>query len=104
MDRFEIGDLRCCYGALLSERQNEMLRLHFDDDMSYGELSEMFGITRQAAFDAVKKGSAFLEKFEQQLGFCERDAKILSLLEEIDQNADADTKQLTQSIKKLLED
>ena len=34
MDRFEISLLRNYYGALLTQRQNEMLVMHYDEDLS----------------------------------------------------------------------
>ncbi|MEG2540912.1 MAG: hypothetical protein RSB59_03970 [Clostridia bacterium] len=82
MDRYSISDLRIYYGALLSDRQNEMLKLHYDEDISFGELSEMFGISRQAAFDAVKKGENALIGYEEKLNLMERDSNILSLLQQ----------------------
>ncbi|MEG1529173.1 MAG: hypothetical protein RR405_02365 [Clostridia bacterium] len=82
MDRYSISDLRIYYGALLSDRQNEMLKLHYDEDISFGELSEMFGISRQAAFDAVKKGENALIGYEEKLKLVERDSNILSLLQQ----------------------
>ena len=32
MDRFEISVLRGYYGALLTQRQNDMLVMHYDED------------------------------------------------------------------------
>lgn len=38
MDRFEISTLRAYYGALITEKQNEFLRLHYDEDISSANL------------------------------------------------------------------
>lgn len=85
MDRFEIGTLRVYYGALLTERQNELLRLHYDEDISLGELAELFSVSRQAVLDGIKRGENALLAFEGKLGLAKRDglaAKKLSYAEE----------------------
>lgn len=76
MDRFDIGNLRSYYGKLLTEKQNEMIELHYDEDISFGELAEMFNVSRQAVFDAVKKGLNTLKDYESKLGLIARDIKI----------------------------
>lgn len=80
MDRFEISTLRSYYGALLTPRQNEMLRLHFDEDISYGELSELFGISRQAVLDSVKRGGDALQEYESKLGIAAKESRIADAL------------------------
>lgn len=80
MDRFLIAELRAYYGALLTPRQNDMLRLRYDEDLSFGEIAERFGISRQAVLDGINKGSARLEEIDAALGFVARDEKIKQLL------------------------
>ena len=46
MDRFEISDLRSYYGALLTNKQDDMLRMRYDEDMSFGEIAEALGVSR----------------------------------------------------------
>lgn len=81
MDRYEIGTLRSYYGLLLTERQNEMLRLHYDEDISYGELSEMFGVSRQAVLDSIKRGEKTLTQFEEKLRLAYRENALLAKLD-----------------------
>lgn len=83
MDRYTTSTLRAYYGNLLTDRQNEIVRLHFDEDISYGELAEMFNISRQAAYDAVKKGGELLASYEEKLHLVERDCVLHSLLDDI---------------------
>lgn len=80
MDRFEISTLRVYYGALLTERQNELLRLHYDEDISLGELAEMFSVSRQAVLDGIKRGESALTEFEGKLGLARRDGRAAKLL------------------------
>ena len=80
MDRFEIGTLRAYYGALITEKQNEWLRLHYDEDISLGELAEMYSVSRQAVLDGIKRGEKALRDFESKLGLAGRGRKVLRLL------------------------
>ena len=108
MDRFEISTLRSYYGSLLTEKQNEMLRLHYDEDISFGELSEMYKISRQAVLDSIKRGEKALEEMEKALKLREHSENINVLINKA-QNA-LDTKDLAQvqeilnSLKSIMEE
>lgn len=66
MDRFEISTLRSYYGALLTQRQNDMLVMHYDEDLSFGEIANIVGISRQAVLDGINKGEKHLCEYEQK--------------------------------------
>lgn len=89
MDRFEISTLRSYYGALLTERQNDMLRLRYDDDLSFGEIADIMGVSRQAVLDGVNKGERHLAEIDSALGFVARDAKIRQLLSKLSSDGEA---------------
>ena len=52
----EMGYLLDFYGEVLTQKQREMLRQYYNDDLSLSEIGENFGITRQGARDAIKHG------------------------------------------------
>ena len=58
----EMGYLLDFYGEVLTEKQREMLRQYYNDDLSLSEIGENFGITRQGARDAIKHGETTLRK------------------------------------------
>ena len=60
------------YGELLNEHQKEVYSAAVFDDMSYTELAEEFDVSRQAAFDLVKRIEKKLESFEERLGLVGR--------------------------------
>ncbi|MCX8038454.1 MAG: DNA-binding protein [Candidatus Sumerlaeia bacterium] len=66
--RVRIAQLLQVYGALLTERQREFVRLHHDKDLSFGEIAAEFKISRQAVHDAVKQAEAAMENYEAGLG------------------------------------
>ncbi len=55
------------YEALLATSQREALTMYLRFDLSLGEIAQEKGISRAAAFDAVKKGIGKLESFESNL-------------------------------------
>ena len=67
-DRVRLATLLSEYGALLTDRQREMLRLYVEMDMSLNEVAEEFGVTRQAVLDAVRHGADSLQKYEDAVG------------------------------------
>ena len=64
----EISLLLEFYGALLTERQRELIDLYYNDDLSLAEISELTGITRQGARDGIKKAEGILLDLEEKLG------------------------------------
>ncbi len=60
------------YGELLNEHQKEVYSAAVFDDMSYTELAEEFNVSRQAAFDLVKRIQKKLEGYESRLGLVGR--------------------------------
>jgi hypothetical protein len=76
MDRTLTGRLRAvrlsdAYGRLLTQRQQRLLHLYFHDDLSFGEIAERFAVTRQAVYDALRRATNELERFESLLGLVE---------------------------------
>ena len=69
MDVFVLLDI---YGALLTDRQREMLAMYYDEDFSLSEIAENLSISRQAAMDSIKRGEARLREYEQRLGMRRR--------------------------------
>ena len=55
------------YGALLTEKQQECLRMHLFEDFSLSEIGEELGISRQAVYDEKA-----MEAYEEKLGLVRR--------------------------------
>ncbi len=69
MDKvYEISLLMDFYGQLLTDRQYEILDLHFNNDYTLTEIAEQLNISRQAVYDNEKRGSAILNEYESKLG------------------------------------
>ncbi len=60
------------YGALLTARQREALRLHLEEDWSMSELASARRVSRSAAHDLVRRGLLQMERAEERLGLAAR--------------------------------
>jgi predicted DNA-binding protein YlxM (UPF0122 family) len=104
MDRFEISTLRSYYGALLTQRQNDMLVMHYDEDLSFGEIANIVGISRQAVLDGINKGEKHLCEYEQKLRLVEKDRKMHAVIDTLANVDDDRAKQCAQQLRLLLEE
>lgn len=64
----EISLLYDFYGGLLTQKQREAMELHFQMDLSLGEIAENEGVSRQAVHDVIRRSTAALRAFERELG------------------------------------
>jgi predicted DNA-binding protein YlxM (UPF0122 family) len=69
---FEMSLLLDFYGQLLTERQFELMDLHYNHDYSLAEISEELNISRQGVHDGIKKARNILEKMENRLALIGR--------------------------------
>ena len=60
------------YGDLLTARQRECYELHFNEDLSLSEIAEQCGISRQGAWDNIRRASDTMEKLEEKTGLIQR--------------------------------
>ncbi|MCL6479659.1 MAG: YlxM family DNA-binding protein [Peptococcaceae bacterium] len=56
------------YGQMLTERQKKFVELYYCHDLSLGEISEQYGVSRQSVYDTLKRSEQTLQRFEKKLG------------------------------------
>jgi predicted DNA-binding protein YlxM (UPF0122 family) len=71
------------YGRLLTDKQQDIVELYFNHDLSLGEIAEINGISRQAIHDIIKRAEATLEDYEEKLGMVKKYLHDQELLQEI---------------------
>ncbi|MBR6404249.1 MAG: DNA-binding protein [Eubacterium sp.] len=101
------------YGELLNDHQKEVFSAAIFDDMSYSELAEEYGVSRQAAFDLVRRINKKLERYEESLGLLNRFTVARDKMDELTQSveslkdmlrtSDIDSK-ISRSLSKQLDD
>ncbi len=60
------------YGQMLTENQQEIARLYFEEDYSLGEIAQQFSVSRQSIHDTVNRVEKTLFDFEEKLGLAGR--------------------------------
>ena len=81
-ERVQIAILSKYYGKMLTERQQDIMSMYVDNNLSLSEVSEELNISRQAVKDALDNAMATLKNMEEKLQFISRDDKIKHTIEE----------------------
>lgn len=55
------------YGELLTEHQKKVYEDVVNNDMSYTEIAQLTGISRQGVYDMVRRCDKILEEYEEKL-------------------------------------
>lgn len=64
--------LKDFYGPLLTEKQQHVLSLHYENDWSLSEIADNMNTSRQAVYDLTKRAESLLDEYEQRLGLVEK--------------------------------
>ena len=71
----EIGTLCAFYGGLLTQKQQDALRLYYEEDLSLGEIAEELDTSRQNVHELITRSAQKLRKYEEALGSMKRAAE-----------------------------
>ena len=64
------------YQELLTEKQKEYFILSYFEDLTLSEIAENLNVSRNAAFDQIKKTVAILEDYEGKLKLYQRNLNL----------------------------
>lgn len=92
----QIIELFEIYKSLLTEKQRDIFSSYYYLDLSLAEIAEPEGNTRQSVYETVKKVKAKLIGFEKELKVLEKEQKLLSVANRIED------KGLKQEIKEII--
>lgn len=71
------------YGSLLTETQQTICDMYYNQNLSLTEIAEDLGITKQGVRDALKKAEKLLLKYEDNLHIKNKNEQISSLVQSI---------------------
>lgn len=100
--------LKDFYGSLLTDKQQSVLEMYYEHDLSLSEIAEDMEISRQAVYDLLKRAENLLKEYEDKLELVDRFLLIRDRIKEVGQmlhkNEDcSDRKNIDQAIKMLEE-
>lgn len=78
-----MNELFSIYQSLLTDKQQEMLSLYYQEDYSLAEIAEHYQISRQGVFDNIRRGEEALELYEEKLKLLSLKQQRLQLFEQI---------------------
>ena len=71
------------YGVLLTDKQYKCLEDYLINNLTLSEISEIYGISRQAVNFNIKESLKSLNFYEEKLGLCEKYGIVESKLSDI---------------------
>ena len=90
------------YGELLTDHQKSVYQDAVFNDMSLSEVADCYGISRQGAFDLLKRCDRIMQGYETKLHLIERFSNAKNRLHEI-QRLLEDTSSLSENKQKVSE-
>ena len=84
MDRVKLTNLFDIYESLLTDREKEIFKYYYYEDLSLSEIGENLNITRTGVFNTLKKVEEKLTQFEASLKLMNIKNTLKCLLDEAD--------------------
>lgn len=85
------------YGALLTDKQREVMELYHEENYSIVEIADELGVTKQAIHENLRKSEKILRSYEEKLGLMKSLLETRELIEAIDKKIDALIKKAQES-------
>ncbi len=99
---FKIVYLLDIYGGLLTEKQQKILNYYYNEDYSLSEIAAEENVSRQAAFDLLKRTENILLDYDAKLNLFDKYIHNKSTLDKI-QKLSLNDKDIQDLIKELAE-
>ncbi len=100
------------YGSMLTEKQQQIIKSYFYNDLSLSEIADNIGISRQGVYDHLHRSEASLENYEAKLGLLEKYNKIRKNINDLEnmmsakgilaEDQNQDLRKKLESIKSIL--
>jgi len=78
----EINLLYDFYSQLLTEKQQEVIRLYHGENFSLSEIGDEFSISRQGVYDSLKNAEKALFDYEAKLGLLKKFTHTSNIVED----------------------
>ncbi|MBQ3376281.1 MAG: DNA-binding protein [Erysipelotrichaceae bacterium] len=98
MDFDHINSLIPFYENLLTERQKEIIKYYYYEDLSLTEIAENLDISRNAVYDTIRKTRGILEEYESKLHLKKDSQERLAKYSELNGHCDGEGKDILQEL------
>ena len=95
-----INQLLDWYDKLLTDRQKDVMKLYYREDLSLTEIAENLKISRSAVYDLIKRTSALMEDYESKLKLVSNYRQRMTLYDDL---INSETKDVKNVVNKLIE-
>ena len=89
------------YQGLFTEKQRAIFDSYYGEDYSLSEIADIFEISRNAVWDALKKMHQKLEEYENILHLVENNQKLETYLLELEQHTNEQGKLIINKIREM---
>lgn len=89
------------YQGLFTEKQRAIFDSYYGEDYSLSEIADIFNISRNAVWDALKKMHQKLEEYENILHLVENNQKLETYLLELEQHTNEQGKLIINKIREM---
>jgi len=84
----EINLLYDFYSELLTEKQQEVIKLYHGENFSLSEIGDEFSISRQGVYDSLKNAEKALLEYEEKLGLLKKHTNTSNVVENANKKID----------------
>ena len=102
--RFKMTYLLDIYGGLLTAKQQSILGMHYNDDLTLTEIAAGENVSRQAAFDLVRRAEKLLLSYDEKLNLFEKYLKNCETIAHLEENVSAGNKSAALDLAAKLRD
>lgn len=88
------------YGSVLTEKQFSIISNYYFDNLTYAEIGENMGISRQAVSDSINQSIKTMKSLEEKLGLI---SKFDSMLEDLSHVADKMSEERKMELLQVIE-
>lgn len=100
----KVAQLYDMYGALLNEKQRDVINCYYNEDLSLQEIADNTGRTKQAISDMINRSVDKLFEFEDELSLLKSKTELVGALYDIRELIESsNNKEAIQKLTELIE-
>ncbi|MFA6661572.1 MAG: hypothetical protein WCS56_00895 [Bacilli bacterium] len=99
LEKTQIINLFDFYGVLLTDKQQNYFKDYYFSDLSLGEISANYKVSRNAVYDQIAHAVAILKKYECKLKLYEKSQNMQEIIAKYKSNKNKEVQELIQALE-----